>query len=319
MKKLQILLSFLIFSSIVNAQSDVYLRINHQINDTPFSTSFLASNNLGDNFTIARLEYYISEIKIIHDGGQETTIDDTWLLINAASATSTKELLGSYSITNLEGIKFSIGVDSATNHLDPSLYPSSHPLAPKSPSMHWGWVSGYRFLAIEGDCNGDNYQIHSLGDQNYFEQTINTAGVSENGDLIIDLNGNYERILESMTVSGGIIAHGEIAQAKTALVNMKDFVFVGAIVDTVNSIFSKKTQPTFDIYPNPTNGFKSIHLISDELYGNLVIRDITGKVIMTKKMTQNEPIEISNFKKGVYFISIQNKNFKSTNRKLIIN
>lgn len=132
----------------VIAQSDVYIQINHKLDTDPFDFSVEHTNNLGDEFNVTRLEYYMSSITITHDGGIETVVPETWILANAG--TFTNVYLGSFDITTLESVSFGIGVEGDYNHLDPASYPSEHPLAPKSPSMHWGWSPGYRFVAMEG-------------------------------------------------------------------------------------------------------------------------------------------------------------------------
>ncbi len=177
MKKIQFLLSFMLISLIASAQQNVKFNINHKLANSSFAFNQTTSNDLGDNFNFDRFEYYLSEIKLIHDGGQISSVANTWVLVDASQTTSID--LGSFPITSLEGIRFSVGVETPANHNDPSLYSGNHPLSPKSPSMHWGWAAGYRFAAIEGKTGtsmNQIWQIHALGDANYRTQTVTTSG-----------------------------------------------------------------------------------------------------------------------------------------------
>jgi len=64
----------------------------------------------------------------------------------------------------------------------------------------------------------------------------------------------------------------------------------------------------FDIYPNPSNG--KIHVNFNENINNiqLVVTDVRGKVIVNKKINQNENmIDLSGNKPGIYFIRVNNK------------
>ena len=128
--------------------SEVELQIHPNWAGKAFNFSTVYSG--GDcEYKITRLQYYVSEIKIKYDGGKSYLIKDLYFLVSAEKDTVLS--LGILPVSNIEGIEFSIGVDQAANHLDPSTYPSSHPLALKNPSMHWGWTSGYRFIALEGN------------------------------------------------------------------------------------------------------------------------------------------------------------------------
>lgn len=73
------------------------------------------------------------------------------------------------NVNKVEAITFSVGVEQAYNHLDPASFPPDDPLAPQNPEMHWGWVSGYRFAAVEGEAGPNldqHFEIHSIGDAN---------------------------------------------------------------------------------------------------------------------------------------------------------
>ena len=78
-----------------------------------FAMNSPAKNNMDHDIEFTRLEYYISGITIIHDNGTATPVPDTWILVNAASATEVE--LGSFPVTQVEAIHFTIGVDPEHN------------------------------------------------------------------------------------------------------------------------------------------------------------------------------------------------------------
>lgn len=307
MKNPLLLTLSLIFCLVLNAQNDVYFKISHKINKQPFSTSTSGTNNLGDEFTITRLQYYISNIRIIHNGGQEIMVDSTWILANAK--TTTDVLLGNFTITNLEGIKFSIGVEDSINHLDPALYDMSHPLAPKSPSMHWGWSAGYRFLAMEGYSDGQNYQLHGLGDDNYFEKFVSTSGEIEDTNIIIHIEGNYEYGIKDIAVSGGVVSHGETGDAKLALENFRDSVFDvykedTIIEDSIASSISKIKEKNVKIYPTFLNNGEKLNVKSKNVTGLIKIQDITGAILREERFNKEAHLDVADLQIGLYIISV---------------
>ncbi len=104
-------------------------------------------------------------------------------------------------------LTFSVGVDPGVNNGDPAAWASFHPLAPKSPSMHWGWASGYRFVALKGsqDRNfAQDFQIHALGNKNYFKQSIPTSATDVNGALVVSINADYTKAVSQIGMANGL-------------------------------------------------------------------------------------------------------------------
>ncbi len=73
---------------------------------------------------------------------------------------------------------------------------------------------------------------------------------------------------------------------------------------------NKLTYNTFNIYPNPAKDFIFIDFLNSEILDvQILIYDITGKELLSKKVNNNDnKIDISSLKSGVYFIKIKTKN-----------
>jgi len=213
-----------IFST--SAQTTVKFQINHLLKDQAFAFNQKASNNLDNEFNVKRLEYYLSGISLTHDGGKITKASDVYILVNAGNAVDVD--LGKFDITTLESINFSVGVDPTVNNQNPTQWSASHALSPKSPSMHWGWAAGYRFVALEGKTGSSLstiFEIHALGNDNYFKISIPTKGAMDNGELVIELDADYTEALSNIDISGGLVIHGETDQAVRCLRNFTNTVF----------------------------------------------------------------------------------------------
>ena len=231
-------ISILLLTLNISAQTDITLKINHLLGEEVFAFNKTVTAPGEYSVNVTRLEYYISQIKLVHDGGKIEVLSDKYFLVNGASLFSSS--LGNFNISKLEEIRFSIGVDNlpntnpndnstnTTNHADPSLWFAGHPLSPKSPSMHWGWTSGYRFVALEGKTGlgaAYTYEIHALGDGNYNEVSIPTVIDASGGELNIELDANYLNSLKDVDVSSGLIEHGSTGQAIPFLKNFQTEVF----------------------------------------------------------------------------------------------
>lgn len=307
---------------ITHAQTNVNFIINHQLNNNYFDANTVSSNNMGDNFNIFRLEYYISEITVVHDEGIETTINDLWVLVDVFKAASINVDLGNHDITNVEGIKFHIGVNPEKNHENPADYSIGHPLAPTDPSMHWGWASGYRFLAFEGYAGANldqNYQLHGLDDANYFETSIDYTTTAENGNVNIVLDADYAKGLEDISLNNGVIVHGAGGAAKLALENFRDYVFKASTTSVSTLDFSEVNR--FDVSPNPTlSGMATINLASSkDLEYEVVVTDILGREVKRfNNVSGNSNLEITLENKGFYFVSLIKLGKAVLNRKLLV-
>lgn len=136
MKKSILSIFVLLVAFNLSAQKQVTLTIKHLLGTNPFGFNVASQNDLTHNFKITRVDYYISSIKLIHDGGMIMSVPNHYIL--AKGDNNVIDLLGTFNVTNVEGIKFSIGVEMPVNTADPTVWLAPHPLSPQAPSMHWG-------------------------------------------------------------------------------------------------------------------------------------------------------------------------------------
>ncbi len=305
MKKLLLTLFCLYATWALSAQNHVLLHLAPRLGTAPFQLDVpIPAGNY--QYKITRLEYYISEISILHDGGQVTPMSGLYLLVRPA-LDSLYDLGAQPGITSVEGITFSIGVDQAHNHGDPASYPANHPLAPQDPAMHWGWSAGYRFVAIEGvvDSNFVNlFGVHALGDANYKTLTLSTSAEPTPDGHTIHLIADYAQVLNSINVSGGLVVHGSTGEASTLLKNMKSLVFTAKTTGTIDPGFSG----SFALSSNPAQAGQaevSMDLPEGQAY-QLTVTDLLGQVLQTRNLANGaQHFTISNgLPAGTYVVHL---------------
>lgn len=301
------------------AQKNVFLVIQHTIGQNDFATDVEGQNDLNYKFKITRLDYYISSIKIIHDGGQELAVKDKYILARAED--NVLELLGNFDIQKVEGIKFSIGVEEPTNNDDPTKWTSPHPLAPQSPSMHWGWSAGYRFVALEGvtgNAFSSVFQLHGLWNKNYFEQTQMVAGQEVENGIFIGLTLDCEKALKGVNLSKNPIEHGVNAGDLKVLQNLRDIAITpientSAVADEFN------VNGSFSVYPNPSSGDVTVDVTTMTQKPTAIdVINTSGTLVKSIPVLGNiTKINVNG--KGFYLLRLHNKDGVLFHKSVIIN
>ncbi len=309
----------LIFSLSAGAQSEVHLLINHRLGANTYDANTTTSNNLGDQFNIKRLDYYLAEIVLYHDGGQVTPITDHYVLVKVGREGHVRlDSLGNHNITQLDSIRFGVGVDAGKNHSDISAYPSQHPLSFQSPSMHWGWSAGYRFVAIEGQTGSSmnlGWQIHGLGDNNYGYVTIPTAGSWSGSDLTIAIDGDYAEALRDIPVSGSLNYHGSSAQAVTLLSNFQNHVFSAG---AGNVSLNQNSLAELKVYPNPSKGQVSIKSRGLGTNTILEVRDMQGRLVLSRPISKNGSTDLQIEAAGIYMVQLIEGSMPIAQERLVV-
>jgi len=293
MKK--IILSVIIVCSSIGAiaQTNLKLNLHHYWNNDVFNYGDIYEDAQGRKITISRVQYYLSSFEIEHDGTQSTAINDSYIL---ASGNITNYSIGTANLTNLENVKFNVGIDAATNHLDPTLQASSHPLSEQSPSMHWGWTAGYRFLVIEGkvDSNDDGvpnkgFQFHVTSNDSYLRviSALTTSGDIVINDLEINLDVNIAGWLVDIDLTTAGYNHGDFPVNVSVMDNTNDHsVFTTNIGLGFENTKELKNNIFFDyeLTYAPTIFYK----FPNENTVALKIYDLQGRVILEVAELVNE-------------------------------
>ena len=309
-----LLLTSLFLSANTLAQTDVYLNINHLLGDQPFTLNTAVSAADGYDISLSRVEYYMSDIVLTHDGGQTTSFGDMTLLVDAASTETL--LIGNVNVNQLENISFSIGVLEDLNHLDPSSYDEFHPLANQAPSMHWGWAFGYKFLCFEGMAGPqlDNLvEIHALGDENYMSQSHELNVESVSGVVNITLDADYLNLTYNLDMSQGLEEHGVVNSAVDILLNMRSLVFsTDAYLGTTNF-----DDLNLRLFPNPARDEVTFMPLSEDTF-ELNILNLNGKMVRSfSNINGTKTMSVSDFAPGIYFVTYIQGTVVSTSKLVV--
>jgi hypothetical protein len=191
MKNLFFIILFLVFISCLQAQHKITLQFHHKVGDKNlqlFTETY--TNKFGEPFSVTRFKYYISHIVLTDASGKTQSFPDYYFLVDEADSTSKKIMLTT-SLKNIQTIQFIIGVDSLKNvsgvqtgALDPMK------------GMFWTWNTGYVFAKLEGQSDSSYAPQHTLsyhvGGFKQNENALRTVQLSivNRQSSIVNINAN---------------------------------------------------------------------------------------------------------------------------------
>ena len=311
---------FLIFISFsFFSQKEVFIHLVPNVNNTPFNLNTDYNGLDGKSFNIDHFDYYISDISLTHDGGISTGFLDsshTYLIEPDNFIIS----LGSLNLNSIEEIEFTMGVPSryntisGSNSQDISSFPLTHPLSFQSPSMYWGWSTGYMHMIIGGNVDNDNngtpetyFELHNLGNQN--QQTVSLMSIiqtnTSSNRIDVYLQCNIEQWLKNISLSSVGVLHGESGPNQQLLNNVStEAVFTQAA--NAQIMEQQKTGELFYFFEN-NDAIVQWKDIADAHKIRLFSND--GRLIKEKReVKSNDFLRLENQNPGKYIIKIYNRN-----------
>jgi hypothetical protein len=305
-----ILLLFSIVAFAVQGQKNVFLKISPKVNGADLVLGTNYTDFQGVDFNLDHFNYYLSGLRITHDGGQLLDMSQEVYLVKPDAHDL---YLGFLDVTSIESVQFNIGVPANLNTasgpdaIDISLYPSDHPLSFQEPSMYWGWSAGYMFLVSGGyaDSNADGiadayFELHNLGGHNYTETPVIPIVQTNVGNDQIDvyMDCNIEQWLKSVPIETIGIMHGSLSYNESSMYNVTtEPVFtqpVNAGTTHLNSLNSEIYYSTGMVYWKnmPAEGF-------------VVLCDMTGKELLHKAIGEEDgSLNLGDIPSGIYLFQV---------------
>ena len=122
-------------------------------------------NDLGDSkvtaLSVSRFDGLLSDLALQRSDGSWLK-SDRWYVFFSLEKRQLSATADGLPAEEFQALRFRVGIDAATDKSDPAIWPPEHPLHPDVCGLHWGWNSGYVFLAIEGHfgkANGFSYHL----------------------------------------------------------------------------------------------------------------------------------------------------------------
>lgn len=312
MKK--IILAVLLAMTCTLSGAEVNLNIDYNVDGVPFEYNKEYINADGIKYKVTRFEFYMCQFKL--DGIE---LEGTYVLANAQY---NKHTLGNFDIDQVNKFGISFGVEAEENiDKDPNRFGMFHPLAPKNPSMHWGWAAGYRFWAIEGfaDPDGDgeydkSFQFHILGDEAFRsvvlevgaqanKSVVKVGTQSEDGVIDIKMGFDIQKLLAPVDMTKFGIYHEFYNNSQ----EIRDVInnFTESNIVTTETKSSVAMFNSIEITPNPTSDYLNIG--NEFITANYDIISLEGTTVQSGNI-DNDIIKVGDIATGTYILRIYDKN-----------
>lgn len=175
----------------------------------------------GRKLALSYFGVYLSNLSFVEGDDTKQWSDHVVLVRNGALDTTTLYL----NKSDITALRFDVGVDTSIYTTDPLTLPEDHALAPKVPSMYWGWAMGHTFIAIEGKVDTSaakdgsgwaSFGFHCGLPANLHSVELNMPdGVSTQGQINIALTMDVATMLKGIDFTSTDLMVHEGAHATT--------------------------------------------------------------------------------------------------------
>ena len=318
---------FLSFPFFNYSQKNIFINLTPYFETEPFVLTQNYSFINGDLVKFNYFNYYISNVEITHDGGQISKFQNAVFHITHENHTI---YLGYLNIEQIEHLAFKVGVPEELNTQegalaqDISTYPENHALSFQSPSMYWGWQSGYMHMITGGysDQNSDDevaefeglFELHNLGNHNQQNVVINNVIQTNTADDLIDININcyVDRWVGDISLANVGVLHGEFGLNQQIMENIipnavfeqGDFADILVIIDDEFRLFHADNTLTVFSFSDKNSIIKLFNALGQEVFS----KKINGK---------NVSISTIGYEPGIYTVLISQNGINITKKILL--
>ena len=316
---MRILFLALLLSTAISswAQKNIFLNLTPLFGNQTFALNQTFIGNDGIAVEIQDFNYYLSDVKIFHDNGQQTNLPTSiWLV----TPTQHSLYLGYLAVEQIDSINFTIGVPKRYNTQagalaqDISTYPETHPLSFQSPSMYWGWSFGYMHMITGGKADSNNdgvpnayFELHNLGNNNQQSVTLPTIQTTTGSQTDLFYNCHIDRWLNQMPLSSVGVLHGETGLNQSVMqnVNTQDVFTLSpaATIQENHNLFVSWKQNATEI---------NIQGLQNQSIKNYQVFSNTGQKVLDHLVnTPSASVPLEQLQSGLYLIRTEMNNGKT--------
>lgn len=167
------------------------------------------------------------------------------------------------------------------------------------------YIGGNYYHSVDTDNDGIPDFVDSDSDNDGFSDFMETESVErkeKNGALLTGIDSDQDGLDNTFDNVGSWLDFGNVCGSNSILKDsnnngMRDW----------RDFFNSQEKLAYFSYPNPANKSFCVnhpHIAYEELF-EIMIFDISGKLLLLKEITQYQNIDVSNFENGIYIVKIR--------------
>lgn len=302
----------------------IYKNISITKNDSEFKTYYIDVSNSNWAGTVNDIKVHFKDDDNSNGGGDYTSTGETVEFDSIAFIDEIpKEEKNSFGFdTDAEGWEASdasVAVSGGVLTITPVVGESAKII--QSTTNTNATTNQYIHIVYKNNSAANNqirFQFRHSAD-NYTDYTGTNENINVSSSdfetVTIDLTGKTE--WTGMTQDFQIILRDNDNGNKASAGDLE----IDSITFSSSATLSVDEEVAFanglSIYPNPAENF--INIKTQKTISNVLIFDVTGKLVSKKNTVNNNSLNISNLNAGIYFLKIYDTNNYKTTRKLIKN
>jgi cytochrome c peroxidase len=177
---------------------NLHLEIQPEWNGSPLTAGQQLSST--NDLAITRLDGLLSHLSLQRADGSWINSGE-WHVFFSVEKLKLLARADGVPAEKFKAIRFLVGLDEATDRSDPQDREPTDPLHPSQCGLHWGWNSGYVFLAVEGRWQ------HADGERSGFSYHLAGTQMPMWVELPVDFSGEHATTL-SLVLNVSMLLEG---------------------------------------------------------------------------------------------------------------
>ena len=198
-----------------------------------------------DGLSVSRLDGLLSQLALQRADG--TWLESgRWHVFLSAEKRRLSAVADGLPSQEFKAIRFRVGLDAETDKSDPQTWPPDHALHPDICGLHWGWSSGYVFLALEG------HWAPAQGKTSGFSYHLAGAAKPMMVELPVKFFGGQPTTIRLGLDVSAVLANGEVLHEASSTHSRDGDTLAPTLKDRMARAFRVKGVQT-DLYQPPAS------------------------------------------------------------------
>ena len=232
-------LGWLAFAAQLSGQ-ELRLEIVPEWEGNPVVLGETVSSERVSGMSLSRVDGLLSRLGLRRADGSWLESDRWHVYVSAEKRRLTARADG-LPAEEFQAIRFQVGLDAKTDASDPQEWPADHPLNPSVCGLHWGWRSGYVFLALEG------HWLPAEGKSSGFSYHLAGAEKPMTVELPVTFSGGRPTTIRLGMDLAKILAAGDVVRESESTHSRSGDSLAAAMKARVSRSFRVKTVRS-DLY-----------------------------------------------------------------------